>query len=327
MRPGWRAAVRAAANAICLDGVGCPPCVTPLTGGLALRNSHVAPTGVPPRAIRRPDGRRPRKGTARAPSAATPAGPIRPRRTPAPGQSAQGPSRSRARARPAPEAGAQPSRRAPTSAYPAAAAGTRRGPRSGLLRRSRTTPRSRRRTELRWAVPPPRRRGPSRRDLEDFAVQVQARHLGIVGAIDRNLAGVDHDGRSGRLEAAPTRPDHGKLPAQPEMPAVAQAPDIKSHQRRLRRGAILLATDPQRVDRDLDIERAGAARREVESLQIQPGQPLADPGRPAPRADPRRSRAAGGRSIPIRRPAPAPRPRRTSRPCPADARGRVGRPA
>src|SRR5664280_47007 len=53
---GWRAAVRAASNAIRLDGVGCPTRVTTLTGGLALRNSHVAPADVPPMA-NRPAGR------------------------------------------------------------------------------------------------------------------------------------------------------------------------------------------------------------------------------------------------------------------------------
>jgi hypothetical protein len=50
--PGRRAAMRAAPDAICLDGVGRPPRVAALTRGLALRNSHVAPTGVPPTANR-----------------------------------------------------------------------------------------------------------------------------------------------------------------------------------------------------------------------------------------------------------------------------------
>ncbi len=50
--PRRRTTVRAAPDAIGLDGVRRPPRVATLTGGLALRNSHVAPTDGPPRAGR-----------------------------------------------------------------------------------------------------------------------------------------------------------------------------------------------------------------------------------------------------------------------------------
>jgi len=58
------------------------------------------------------------------------------------------------------------------------------------------------------------------------------------------------------------------------MPSVDELYDREAQTRSVRFGAVHLAADLQRGDWDRDLKRAGSARREIEPVEVELGQPF-----------------------------------------------------